>query len=84
MMSPADVRTLTTTAQRAPGCEHARQSWRCARCGRLLAKIVLGAGGSAETVCPKCDTINALTVADPLDGRAILCNTKNVTTVTTE
>lgn len=49
-----------------------RVPWRCAKCGRLLAKLDLRPGSSAETVCPKCCAVNTLAVAEPEHDAKVL------------
>lgn len=32
------------------------ETWRCSKCGRILAKVRLGAGGRLEVKCRSCNT----------------------------
>lgn len=36
----------------------ALETWRCARCSRILAKVRLGAGSHIEVKCGSCNTFS--------------------------
>lgn len=40
------------------------ETWRCMRCGRLLAKVVLAPGSAVEQVCDRCHTLNFTRVTE--------------------
>ncbi len=40
------------------------ESWRCTRCGRLLARISLSPGSMVEQPCPRCHTVNYTRVTE--------------------
>lgn len=38
------------------------ETWRCAQCGRILAKLRLGPGSTIEVKCKSCNTFSLRTV----------------------
>lgn len=42
------------------------KTWRCGKCGHILAKIVLASGSILEIKCPSCKAINVREAISPL------------------